>query len=267
MGTKVRRCGICRNFLRYLMLPIASIMLLIGPVSASEDDVVVFAAASTTNVVSALAKEFEKRTGFTVIPSFAGSGTLARQISEGAPADIMISANMEWLNYLDQAGFLGPESLMKIASNNLALVVPEGTPIPDPFEFEKLPSILGQGRLAIGNPAHVPAGNYAMAALQSLNLWDQLESQLVLLPNVRAVLALVERGEVPFAIIYETDMRLARNISLASIFPADSHPPIFYGMAKIKDNDGHSTSLFYDFVRSQDGQEIFRQFGFIAEGS
>ncbi|MAZ01818.1 MAG: molybdate ABC transporter substrate-binding protein [Sneathiella sp.] len=266
MSDEMMQHGIFR-ILRSLLLPLAVAMLLTGTVKAAENDVIVFAAASTTNVVSALGKEFEKRTGFTVIPSFAGSGTLARQISEGAPADIMISANMKWLNYLEEAGFLGPESLVKIASNNLVLVVPEGTQIPDPFEFEKLPSILGQGRLAIGNPAHVPAGNYAKAALQSMNLWDELESQLVLLPNVRAVLALVERGEVPFAIIYETDMRLGKNISLATTFPIDSYPPISYGMAKIKDNDDHSTNLFYDFVLSPDGQEIFRQFGFIADGN
>ncbi|MEX0583665.1 MAG: molybdate ABC transporter substrate-binding protein [Sneathiella sp.] len=257
--------GMCRIFFQHAMLLIAFLALLSGPARASEEDVVVFAAASTTDVVSALAEEFEKRTGFPVISSFAGSGTLARQISEGAPADIMISANMEWLNYLDAADLLTPGSLVKIASNSLALVVHKDKPVPDPFDFEKLSAILGQGRLAIGNPAHVPAGNYAKAALQSLNLWDQLEGRLVMLPNVRAVLALVERGEVPFAIIYETDMQLAKNISLAGIFPTDSHPSISYGMAKIRNNDSHSTNLLYDFIRSKDGQEIFRQFGFIAQ--
>ncbi|MZR32434.1 molybdate ABC transporter substrate-binding protein [Sneathiella litorea] len=233
-------------------------------VKAAEEDVVVFAAASTSEAVSALGSAFEKRTGFTVIASFAGSGTLARQIKEGAPADIFISANLPWVEFLDKSEFLEQGSLVRIASNNLILVAPKDAMLPDPFLFEKIPSLLGSGRLAIGNPAHVPAGAYAKASLQTLNLWDKVKESLVMLPNVRAVLALVERGEAPFAIIYETDMRRAKNIQLAAVFPRDSHPPISYAMAKVKGNDGHSTDLFYKFVRSEEGREILRQHGFLA---
>ncbi|MDF2367733.1 molybdate ABC transporter substrate-binding protein [Sneathiella sp.] len=251
-------------FLKRLLMLTMLFTGMAATVHASEEDVVVFAAASMSEAISALGTEFEKRTGFPVIASFAGSGTLARQITEGAPADIYISANLSWMDYLDQSALLEPGSEVVIASNKLVLVAPSETKLPDPFQFEKLPVILGTGRLAIGNPAHVPAGTYAKAALESLGLWEKIEGNLVMLPNVRAVLALVDRGEVPFAIIYETDMRLAKNIQLAAVFPRDSHPPISYAMAKIKGNDGHSTGLFYKFVRSEEGREILRRHGFLA---
>lgn len=254
-----------RKYFRYLAILGALFSGAVGAAQASEEDVVVFAAASATEVVSALSTEFEKRTGFPVISSFAGSGTLARQIYEGAPADIFIAANMAWLTYLDEARLLEAGSIVKIASNNLVLVAPKDTLVPDPFDFQKLPDLLAGERIAIGNPAHVPAGNYAKSALQFLDLWRVLRDQFVYLPNVRSVLALVERGEVPYAIVYATDVRLAKNVRIVAVFPRESHPQIAYGMAKIRDNDGHSTNLFYDFVKSADGQEIFRRFGFVTK--
>ena len=256
--------GYYQMFLQRLLVLLLLFTVFTATAHASEEDVVVFAAASTSEAVSALGSAFEKRTGFPVIASFAGSGTLARQIKEGAPADIFISANLPWMDYLDQAELIQQGSLATIASNNLILVAPSEANLPSPFQFEKFPAILGAGRLAIGNPAHVPAGTYAKASLQSLNLWDKVKNNLVMLPNVRAVLALVDGGEAPFAIIYETDMRLAKNIQLAAVFPRDSHPPISYAMAKIKGNDGHSTDLFYKFVRSEEGREILRRYGFLA---
>lgn len=255
--------GSFRKFFIRALLALVPAFVSVPVVHAAEDDVVVFAAASTSDAVSALGSAFEKRTGFPVIASFAGSGTLARQINEGAPADVFISANVSWMAYLDKSALLEQGSLVTIASNNLTLVASKDAKIPDPFNFENLPILLGSGRLAIGNPAHVPAGTYAKAALEALGLWDKVKENLVLLPNVRAVLALVDRGEAPFAIIYETDLRLAKNTQLAAVFPADSHPPISYAMAKIKGNDGHSTDLFYKFVQSREGQEILRQHGFL----
>lgn len=256
--------GFSRKFLLQVLLAVVAALASVSTVQAAEEDVVVFAAASTSDAVSALGSAFEKRTGFPVIASFAGSGTLARQIEEGAPADIFISANLSWMDYLEKSDLLEQGSPVTIASNTLTLVAPKDARIPDPFNFEKLPSLLNAGRLAIGNPAHVPAGAYAKAALQALGLWDKVEENLVLLPNVRAVLALVDRGEATFAIVYETDMRLAKNTQLAAVFPPDSYPPISYVMAKIKGNDGHSTDLFYKFVRSEEGREILRQHGFLA---
>lgn len=256
--------GSYRRIFRLVLLLFTLLVSAGQTVQASEDDVVVFAAASMSNAVSALGTAFQKRTGYPVIASFAGSGTLARQIREGAPADIFISANLSWMDYLKQANLIEPENQAIIASNNLVLTVPNEKQLPNPFLLEKLSTLLGAGRLAIGNPAHVPAGAYAKASLEALGLWDEVESHLVMLPNVRAVLALVERGEAPFAIIYETDLRLAKNIKVAAVFPKDSHPPISYVMAKIKGNDGHSTDLFYKFVRSKEGIEILRRFGFLA---
>ena len=253
-----------RVFSRRILMLLTILIVCGSAAHASEEDVVVFAAASMSEAVSALGTAFEKKTGFPVISSFAGSGTLARQIKEGAPADIFISANLPWMGYLDRAVLLEPESQVTIASNNLILVAPNETDLPHPFRLEKLPTIIGTGQLAIGNPAHVPAGAYAKDSLESLGLWEKIQGNLVMLPNVRAVLALVDRGEAPFAVIYETDMRLAKNIQLAAVFPQNSHPPISYVMAKVKGNDGHSTNLFYKFVRSEEGREILRRHGFLA---
>ncbi|WP_373089600.1 molybdate ABC transporter substrate-binding protein, partial [Sneathiella sp.] len=163
-----------------------------GSANAVENDIVVFAAASTTDVVTAAASAFEKQTGLTVTPSFAGSGTLARQIKEGAPANIFISANMQWLDYLAKEGLLRQRAPVEVASNQLVIVAPQDAVVKEPFKIEELPKLLEGMRLAIGNPAHVPVGTYTKAAFQSLGIWDRLDGKYVMLPNVRAVLALVE---------------------------------------------------------------------------
>lgn len=233
-----------------------------SPAEAAGDDVVVFAAASTTDVVTEAASAFEKKTGFTVTPSFAASGTLARQIGEGAPANIFISANIQWVDYLDSKGLLESGSRLVIASNQLVLVAPKGDEVPDPFKFAQLPNLVDGRRLAIGNPAHVPAGSYAKSAFQSLGIWTHLQSNFVLLPNVRAVLALVERGEVPYGVVYETDARLSKDVKIAERFPKESYPVIAYGMAMVKGNASHAAKLFYDYLKSEEGQAIFHKYGF-----
>ncbi|MCF8466603.1 MAG: molybdate ABC transporter substrate-binding protein [Sneathiella sp.] len=230
---------------------------------AVQDDVVVFAAASTANVITAAAQEFEKRTGFSITASFAGSGTLARQIKEGAPANIFISANMKWLDYLTKAGLLEAGGSVEIASNQLVLIAPKDTVVPDPFDLGKLPSLLASEFLAIGNPESVPVGAYTKSAFQSLNIWDELKGKYVQLPNVRAVLSLVERAEVPFAVVYATDAQLSKKVQIVTSLPQDAYPRISYGMAMIKGNGSHAAKLFFDFVRSKDGQDIFHRFGFI----
>ena len=252
-----------RNIWRALLL-LAILLPFSGPARAAGDEVVVFAAASMTETISSLGERFEEKTGLPVIASFAGSGTLARQISEGAPANVFVSANMKWLQFLDDEKMLVPGSLVTMASNSLELVAPKETPEVMDFDVAKLPELLGDGRLAIGDPESVPVGTYSKGALENLGLWEDVQKKAVMLPNVRAVLALVERGEVPYAIIYGTDLKLAKNIRLVTTFPEESHPPIVYGMALIKDHDTHSAKQFYDFIQSDEGGEIIRSFGFMA---
>ncbi|WP_334127411.1 molybdate ABC transporter substrate-binding protein [Sneathiella sp.] len=252
-----------RGFYKAVLAAVAALLLSM-PARASAEEVVTFAAASLGESVAALGKAFEKKTGFPVIASFAGSGVLARQINEGAPANLFISADTRWMDYLDDAKRLIPGSVVTIASNSLVLVARDDVEVAEDFDLATLPDVLGQERLAIGDPAHVPVGSYSKAALENLGLWQRLEKQTVRLANVRAVTALIERGEVPFAIIYETDYRLVKNVKLVKAFPAETHPPIVYAMAMIRDGDTHSAKLFYEFIRSDEGRDIIRRFGFTA---
>ncbi len=250
-----------RIFFQLTVLAIAALHLP-GPAHSSENDITVFAAASTTEVVKALSVEFEKRTGGDVTASFAGSSTLAKQIEQGAAANIFISANQQWLTYLKERGMISAGSPINIATNKLVVVAPNGAPIAEPFELADLPELIGNGFLAIGNPDHVPAGIYAKAALQSLGLWEDLQSRYVQMPNVRAVLTLVERDEAVAGIVYATDAKLVKNLKVIAVIPANAVPEITYGMAILKGYDSHITKLFFDFVRSTDGQDIFARYGF-----
>jgi molybdate transport system substrate-binding protein len=249
------------HFRRLVVLPIVA-FILAGPAQSSENDITVFAAASTTEVVKALVIEFERRTGGEVTASFAGSSTLAKQIEQGAPANIFISANQQWLTYLKDRGMMSAGSPIDIATNKLVVIAPKGAPIAEPFELADLPKLIGNGFLAIGNPDHVPAGIYAKTALQSLDLWKDLQDRYVQMPNVRAVLTLVERDEVVAGIVYETDARLSKNLKVIAVVPSNVVPELTYGMAMLKGYDSHMAKLFFDFVRSPEGQDIFARFGF-----
>jgi len=229
---------------------------------ASDENLLVFAAASTTEAVKALTETFEARTGINVTASFAASSTLARQIEEGAPANIFISANQRWLAFLAKKGLLQQNSPQNIVTNSLAVVAPkDGHPVSS-FNLEDLPAFLGGEYLAIGNPDHVPLGIYTKTALVSQGLWEKIQDKYVQLPNARAVRALVERGEVPAAIVYVTDARKSDRLKVIAAIPASAQPEIIYGMAIVKSYDSDAARKFFDFVRSPEAQEIFIQFGF-----
>jgi molybdate transport system substrate-binding protein len=252
-----------KNVFNRLLIVATIAVLGVRPATSAEQDIVVFAAASTTDVVGAIAVEFERRTGFQVTTSFAGSGTLAKQVREGAPANIFISANNKWLDFLANEGLLLEGGYRKIATNQLVLVAPKEERLAEPFVMDNLPMMLKGGFLAIGNPDHVPVGIYAKSALQSLNLWDALKEKYVALPNARAVTALVEREEVPFAVIYETDAKTSTKLKVVTTFPPDSYPPIIYGLGLIKDYNSHAAKEFVRFILSPDGRDIFDQHGFV----
>lgn len=246
----------------YLGLLPFMVLLFAGTASASENDVTVFAAASTTEAVKALSVEFERRTGAEVTASFAGSSTLAKQIEQGAPANIFISANQQWLSYLKDRNLMAAGSPVDIATNRLVVIVPKGAAVARPFDLQDLPKLMGSGFLAIGNPDHVPAGIYAKTALQSLGLWKDVQDKYVQMPNVRAVMNLVARDEVAAGIVYATDARLVKDLEVIAEIPGAAVPDITYGMAVLKGYDSHMSKLFFDFVRSSEGQDILARFGF-----
>lgn len=223
-------------------------------------DVVVFAAASTTEAMTEAAAAFRQQTGIAVVTSFGSSSTLAKQIEQGAPAQIFLSANSDWADTLEKAGALKPGGRIDYLGNTLVLVAPAGS-APVDLATTRLVDLLQGGRLAVGDPDHVPAGQYAKKALTALNQWDALEPRLARAGDVRGALALVQRGEAPYGIVYSTDAASQKDISPVATFPADSHPKIVYPLALTKAADGDA-ERFAAFLQQDQARAIFARHGF-----
>lgn len=219
-------------------------------------DILVFAAASLKEPLDQIAAEFD---GVTV--SYGGSGTLARQISLGAPVDVVLLANVVWMEALQDANKVVPDSVHDIASNRLVLIGPSGQH-PVLLEPAAIDEALQNGRLAVGLTSSVPAGIYAKSALQTTGLWDVTQNRLAEVDSVRAALALVARGQAPLGIVYSTDLRVSPDVVARATFPADSHPPIRYVGAVVADApaDAHA---FWDYLRGPEGQAAFAAAGFL----
>lgn len=238
---------------------VASFCMLLLPVAEARP-ITVFAASSMTNAVDEILERYQQITGTAVISSYAASSSLARQIAAGAPADIYISANQRWMDYLQQQQMLIAPGSKPLTGNQLVLI---GQPtVNHPIALQDLPENLNNERLAIADPAHVPAGLYARQALEQLNLWSILQPRLASSQNVRSALLLVERGEAPFGIVYRTDARLSNKVEiLADIDPA-LHQPVIYPIARIKGGQDESEGL-YQFFLSAEARQILQKHGFI----
>jgi molybdate transport system substrate-binding protein len=223
-----------------------------------------FAAASTTEAVTAVAATFAATGHSTLRPVFAASSTLAQQIVRGAPADLYLSANGAWMDFLAARGAIDAESRIDLLSNRLVLIAPAESPLSLSIApgFD-LAGALGDRRLAMGEPSHVPAGTYAKTALQTLGVWPQIEPKAAYMADVRAALALVERREAAAGIVYATDAAASRKVRIVDTFPADSHPPITYPLAIIAGRRNPDTIELYEYLRSADAQAIFRAHGFV----
>lgn len=227
-------------------------------------ETVVFAAASLTDAVNAIARAYEKRSGRTLKISFASSSTLARQIENGAAADTFLSADEEWMRYLAERKLVVEDSWSRPIGNRLVLIAPADQPVS--VRLEKgvdLARFLGDGRLATGDPAHVPVGRYAQQALGYLGAWQALEPRLARAENVRAALALVERGEAPLGIVYATDARVASKVKVVGEFPEESHAPIRYSFAILAGHDTTEVRETFVFLTSPPALDIFRHQGFV----
>ncbi len=225
--------------------------------AAAADRVLVFAAASTKDAVEAVAEDYRVQTGTPVIVSLASSGTLARQIEAGAPADIFLSANPLWMDYLADRGLIDVESRAVAAGNRLVIVRPKAST----SRIATPDALLGSGRFAMGDPVHVPAGIYARDALERLGLWDDVGRNAAFGENVRVALAKVARGDVDAAIVYKSDAMLSDDIEIAFEFPEAGHLPIVYPVALTEQADGEARAfLAYLLERAQGG--AFARFGF-----
>jgi molybdate transport system substrate-binding protein len=242
---------------------IASVGRISKTVSAHE--ITVFAAASLTNAFETAASAYEKKTGDKIRLSLASSSTLARQIAAGAPADIFISANEKWMDWLNAQGLLMPGSRHDLLTNRLVLVAPQDSTLTPVTigENTDLSALIGSDdRIAIGDPDHVPAGIYAKQALTSLGQWQKVAPRLARADNVRAALALVERGEAPIGIVYQTDARISDKVKIMGTFPEKSHPAITYPVALTGNMSETSTMKFLLWLLGDDAGRIFTDYGF-----
>lgn len=198
--------------------------------------------------------------------SFAGSSTLARQIERGAPAALFISADEEWMDYLAERKLLQPGSRATFLTNRLVLIAPAAKPFKaDIGKSNAWVRSLGSGRIAMADPASVPAGRYGKAALENLGLWQELQSRVIPASNVRSALMFVERGEASAGIVYATDAAATSKVTVAGVFPAKLHPPIRYVVSILKGGDTAEARAFRAFLLSPKGKAIFTKRGFQAE--
>lgn len=224
--------------------------------------VLVFAAASLANVLGELDQAFSARTGIHVTSSLSASSTLAKQIEAGAPADVYFSADLQWMDYLQQRGLLRAGSRRDLVGNSLVLIAPSGTSMRVSIRPGlDLSRLLGGGRLAVADPDSVPAGIYAREALQKLGAWSSVAPLLVRAENVRAALEYVARGDAPLGIVYRTDALVEKRVRIVGVFPEDSHPPIVYPIA-LTLHAGAAAARYLAFVTSAEARPIFRKWGF-----
>ncbi len=233
----------------------------------ASETVTLFAAASTVEAVAAVARAYEAGGGGKVRTVFAASSTLARQIAQGAPADLYLSANAAWMDELEGRGAIESGTRIDLLGNALVLIAPRRYPLEIAIAPGfPLAAALGERRLAMGDPAHVPAGIYAKAALIKLGVWPEVSARVAYLGDVRGTLAMVDRGEVAAGIVYASDVRGAARVRIAGAFPADSHPAIVYPLAVIAGRGNTAVMAFYDFLRGAEARSLFAAQGFTAPG-
>ena len=237
--------------------------LALGAAAAAAEAPRVLAAASLQESMTAAADAWARAGHPRPVVAFAGSSALARQAMAGAPADLFVSADEEWMDALEQRGLLRSGSRAAFLSNRLVLVAPAG--VKGNVRLARgvnLARVLGSGRLAMADPEAVPAGKYGKAALQKLGAWDAVAPKVVRAENVRAALALVERGAAPLGVVYATDARASAKVRVVGVFPAASHPPIRYPLALLKSSTNPEGVKFRGFLLSRGGRAIFARYGF-----
>ncbi|MCX2522659.1 molybdate ABC transporter substrate-binding protein [Larsenimonas rhizosphaerae] len=237
-------------------------------VAQAGNTVHVYAAASLTDAMNALVSQYEKsHPDVDVVPVYASSSTVARQIANGAPAQIYVSANEQWMDWLGQQDMTLTDR-RDLLRNSLVLIAPQASTLDDvtPDAAHPLVDYLQPGeRISVGDPDHVPAGIYARQALQTEGQWDTLKPRLARASDVRAALALVERGETPLGIVYATDAMASSRVRLLGTFPADSHPAITYPMAEIGTPDA-TTEAFYQWLQGDAAGQVLADYGFSPAG-
>ena len=233
------------------------------PALAQEKSITIFAAASMKNALDDINTAFTARTGTKVAASYAASSALARQLEQGAPADVFASADLEWMDYATQKDTINAATRLNLLGNKLVLIAPKDSTVANVtiaqgFDLAKL---AGDGRIATGDVQSVPVGKYAKAALEKLGSWNAAASKFAMADNVRAALTLVARNEAALGIVYETDAKVEPGVKIVAAFPRDSHPAIVYPVAVTKIAKPEAAS-YLDFLKSSAAKAIFEKYGF-----
>jgi molybdate transport system substrate-binding protein len=243
------------------------VFVLLAPLAARAQELTVFAAASLTDAMKDISTQWAKAGHQPLRMSFDSSSTLARQIEAGAPANLFASADEKWMDYLAQKNLIVADTRKDLLGNDLVLVVPADKPLHVTIDssFNLLGLLGASGRLAVGDPAHVPVGIYAEQALKKLGWWDAIAPRLAPTADVRAGLLLVERGEAPAGIVYATDAAASKAVMVAGTFPADSHDPVSYPFAVTKSGDTPEARALLAFLAGPQARAVFVQRGFKVE--
>lgn len=250
----------------FALSALLSLSVYVNGVQAADErseKILLFSAASTINAMNEVGDLFDRKGIGKCVISFASSSTLAKQIERGAPADIFVSANVKWIDYLSDRGLIVPESRFDLLGNRIVLIAPLDSPIQIKIEPHfKLADLLGHERMAMGDPDHVPAGIYGKQALESLGVWNSIARKLARAKDVRAALALVEKGETPLGVVYATDAVMSSKVRIVGFFPEDSHPPITYPVIVVSGRKTALTDAFLSFLKSPEVKVVFEEYGF-----
>jgi molybdate transport system substrate-binding protein len=249
--------------MRFLLV----LCLLLAPLAARAQELTVFAAASLTDAMKDISAQWQKAGHPALRMSFGASSTLARQIEQSAPANLFASADEKWMDYLAEKHLIVADTRKDLLGNDLVLVVPADKPqhVTISPGFNMLALLGPDGRLATGDPAHVPVGIYAEQALKKLGMWDAVSPRIARTDDVRAALLLVERGEARAGIVYATDAAASKSVMVAGTFPANSHDPVSYPFAIIKSGDTPEARALMTYLAGPDARAIFDKRGFKVE--
>lgn len=250
--------------LRRFVAALVTGLIALGPFQAAQaQDVVVFAAASLTNALDEAASLFEQQDGAHPNISYAASSALAKQIESGAPADIFISADLDWMDYLEERHLIKPATRHNLLGNQLVLIAPADSDLK--VEIKPgldLASLLKGGHLAMADTDSVPAGKYGKAALEKLGVWNSVRAAVAPAESVRAALLFVSRREAPLGIVYATDAKADPRVKIVGVFPEDTHPPIIYPAALTANSKSPSAARLLEFLGSPAAKPIFEKQGF-----
>jgi molybdate transport system substrate-binding protein len=237
--------------------------LTFSPALAQDKSLTVFAAASMKNALDDVDAAYTAKTGVMVSASYAASSVLAKQIEQGAPADIFVSADIDWMDYATTRKTINETTRVNLLGNSIVLIAPKDSKIDNVtigrgFDLAKL---AGDGKIATGDVKAVPVGKYAKAALEKLGAWQAAEPKFAMAESVRAALTLVARGEAVLGIVYSTDAKVEPGVKIVGTFPADSHPPIIYPVAATTTAKPDAAG-YLDFLRSSAAKTILEKYGF-----